>query len=107
MATCDKLIFPSAIMQILRHFSIPISDSPYFTIIGAINANSIWQSKAQLQPKQPRMETTDHADPATPSSSASSTFAFSTSTVGVTLEAIIAQLQHMDTRLDSLIDEMC
>ena len=53
------------------------------------------------------METTDHADPATPSSSASSTFAFSTSTVGVTLEAIIAQLQHMDARLDSLIDEMC
>ena len=30
-ATHDKLIFPSAIMHILRHFSIPIPDSPYFT----------------------------------------------------------------------------
>ena len=27
-ATCDKLIFFSAIMRILRHFSIPIPDSP-------------------------------------------------------------------------------
>ena len=40
-ATRDKLIFPSAITQILMHFSIPIPFSPLFTIIGAINASSI------------------------------------------------------------------
>ena len=31
MATCDKLIFPSAITQILRHFSVPFPVSPYFS----------------------------------------------------------------------------
>ena len=48
MATRDKLIFPSAIMQILCHFSIPIPDSPYFTVIGAISVASVRQSEAQL-----------------------------------------------------------
>ena len=38
--TCD-LIFPSAITQILQHFSIPIPLSPLFTIMGAICASSI------------------------------------------------------------------
>ena len=46
--THNKLIFPSTIMRILRHFSIPIPDSPYFTIIGAISAASVWRSEAQL-----------------------------------------------------------
>ena len=36
-ATHDKLIFPSAITWILHHFSIPIPNSPYFTVIGAIS----------------------------------------------------------------------
>ena len=45
-------------------------------------------------------------DPTT--SAISSSSAPSTSTVGgVTLEAIMAQLQHMDARLDFLSDEMC
>ena len=44
--TRDKLIFPSAITQILRHFSSLIPDSPYYTIMGAINAASILQSEA-------------------------------------------------------------
>ena len=86
-ATCDKLIFPSAITRILQHFSIPIPLSPLFTIIGAINACSVQWSKAQHRPKQPRVETTDPATSAIPSSSAP-TFA----TGGVTLEAIMAQL---------------
>ena len=30
MVTCDKVIFPSAITWILRHFSIPFPVSPYF-----------------------------------------------------------------------------
>ena len=48
------------------------------------------------------MEMTDHVDPVAPS-----TFAPSFSAVGVTLEAIMAQLQRMDARLDSLTNEMC
>ena len=39
--TRDKLIFPSVITRILRHFSIPIPDSPYFTTMGAISASSV------------------------------------------------------------------
>ena len=46
MATRDKLIFPSSIMRILRHFSIPILDSPYYIVIGAISAASVRQSVA-------------------------------------------------------------
>ena len=45
-ATRDKLIFPSTIMRILRHFSIPIPLSPLFTVMGAISADSIRWSKA-------------------------------------------------------------
>ena len=85
-ATHDKLIFPSVIMRILQHFSIPIPLFPLFTIMGAINAGSIRRSEAQLRPKQPRMETTNLVASTVPSSSAPST-----STVGgVTLEAILA-----------------
>ena len=40
-ATCDKLIFPSAITQILRHLSISIPDSPNYTVMGAISAASV------------------------------------------------------------------
>ena len=105
--TRDKLIFPSAIMWILRHFFIPILDSFYFTTIGAINAGSVWQSEAQFRPKLPRTEMTDHADPITPSSLAPFTSAPSSSTVGVTLEAIMVQLQRMDACLDFVTDEMC
>ena len=44
---------------------------------------------------------TDLATSAIPSTSAPS------SAGGVTLEAIMAQLQHMNARLDTLIDELC
>ena len=37
MATHDKLIFPLVITRILRYFSIPIPNSPYFTVMGAIS----------------------------------------------------------------------
>ena len=53
------------------------------------------------------METTDPAASTILSSLAPSTFAPSSLASGVTLEAIIAQLQRMDARLDSLTDEMC
>lgn len=42
-----------------------------------------------------------------PSSSTSSTFAPSSSAAGVTLDAIMAQLERMDARLDYLTVEMC
>ena len=47
---CDKLIFPLAITRILCHFSIPIPDSPLYTVMGAISAASVRRSKAQLRP---------------------------------------------------------
>ena len=54
------------------------------------------------------METDDPAASAIPpSSSAPSTSAPSSSTTSVTLDAIMAQLQRMDARLNYLIDEMC
>jgi len=43
---------------------------------------------------------------APPTPSASSTFAPSTSAGGVTLDAIMAQLQRMDARLDTLSTEL-
>ena len=84
-STHDKLIFPSAIMQILFHFSIPFLDSPYYTVIGDINAASVRRSEAQLQPKRPRTETTDPLASTIPSTSA-----YSSSSGGVTFEAIMA-----------------
>ena len=100
--TRDKLIFPLAIMCILQHFSIFIPDSPYYTTMGAINVSSVWQSEAHLRPKWPHVESTGPAVSAVPSTSAPSSLAS-----GVTLEAIMAQLQHMDACLDTLTDELC
>ena len=54
MATRDKLIFLSAIMQILRHFSISYLESPHFSVIGAIDAVTVRRSTAQLRPRQPQ-----------------------------------------------------
>ena len=54
------------------------------------------------------METDDPVASAVPPfSSAPCTFAPSSSVTGVTLDAIMAQLQRMDTRHKFLIDEMC
>ena len=44
---------------------------------------------------------------APPASSTPSTSAPSASAGGVTLDVIMAQLQHMDARLDTLTDELC
>ena len=62
--------------------------------------------------KQPRVETNDPlAFAIPPSFSAPSTFAPSSSATGVTIEAIMAQLQRMEAefggRLDYLTDEIC
>ena len=44
--TYDKLIFHSAITQILRHFHIPIPLSPIFTTMGAISVGFVRRSEA-------------------------------------------------------------
>ena len=46
MATCDKLIFPSAITRIIRHSFISYPESAHFTVMGAINAVSVRLSEA-------------------------------------------------------------
>ena len=89
-------------MWILHHFSISIPDSPYFTIMSAISATSIQRSEAQLQPKQPWIETTNPVAPAIPSTSSPSS-----SNGGVTFEAIMAQFQRMDACLNTLNDKLC
>ena len=39
--TCDKLIFPSAITQILRHFSVSYLESIHFLVMCAIDAATV------------------------------------------------------------------
>ena len=97
MATCDKLIFPSAIMRILHHFSIFTPNSPLYTIMGAISVAFAWQGEAQLWSKRPRTERTDPPTATIPSTSAPS------SAGGVTFKAIMVQLQCMDACLDTFI----
>ena len=101
-ATYDKFIFPSAITQILRHFSVSFPESPHFSVMCAIDAATIRWSKAQLRPRRPW---TEMATP--PASTASSISAPSSSMGGMTLEAIMTQLVRMDARLDTFSDELC
>ena len=100
--TRDKLIFSSAITRIFHHFFISYPESPHFLVMYAIDAATIRQSEAQLRPKQPQIETATPLASFTPSTSAPSS-----SVGGVTLEVIMAQLQHMDARLDTFSDELC
>ena len=55
--THDKLIFPSAIIRLLHHFSISYPKSTHFSVMCAIDAATVRQSQAQLQPKQLRTKT--------------------------------------------------
>ena len=96
--TRDKLIFPLAIMRILRHFSVSFPKSPHFTIISAIDATIVQWSEAQLRLRRPW---TEMATP--PAVTAPSTSSPSSSAGGMTLEAIMAQLVRMDARLDTLV----
>ena len=45
-ASRDKLIFPSAITRILRHFSIPFSSSDHFSVMCAIDYATVKRSEA-------------------------------------------------------------
>ena len=51
--THDKLIFPSAIMRLLRHFSVSYPKSPHFLYMCAIIAATVKRSLVQLCSKQP------------------------------------------------------
>ena len=108
IATHDKLIFSSTIKWILKHLSIPIPLSPLFTIMSAIIIGSVWWSEAQLWPKQPRVEMIDPVASAVPPFTSASS---SSVAGGVTLEAVMEQLQQMHANfsicLNYLIDEMC
>ena len=81
-ASCDKLIFPSTIMRILRHFFIPFP-SNHFTFMCVIDATIVKHSEAQFRSRQ-----SDSADP--PSRSAPSTSAPSSTMGDVTLADVIA-----------------
>ena len=83
--TCDKLIFLSAIMWILHHFSVPFPVSPYFSMMGAIDVATIQQSETQFKPQWPQTQTTTPPTSSTPSTSAPSS-----SIGGVTLYVIMA-----------------
>ena len=49
MATRDKLIFPSAIMQILCHFSVPFPSSDHFSVMCAIDYATVKCSEVQFR----------------------------------------------------------
>ena len=94
--TRDKLIFPSAISWILRHFSVSYLESTHFSPMCAIDTATVRRNEAQLRPKWPQTEMVTPPASSTPSTSTPSSFAG-----GVTLEAIVAQLVRMDARLPS------
>ena len=48
-ASRNKLIFPSTITRILRHFSVPFPSSNHFTVICAIDYATVKHSEAQFR----------------------------------------------------------
>ena len=81
-ATRDKLIFPSIITRLLRHFSVSYPESLHFTFMCVIDATTVKQSLAQLHSRQLQTKTA-----APPASTAPSTSTPSSSAGGVTLVA--------------------
>ena len=77
-ATCDKLIFPSAITRILTYMHVTIPPSPFFYVMGAISKESIRRSAVQLAVKRLHVEMTNAGPTPRPSSS----FALSSSSRG-------------------------
>ena len=103
LASRDKLIFPSAITRILCHFSISFPSSDHFTVMCAIDYATIKRSEAQFRSLQPYST----APPSHSALSHSAPFASVPSSSGdVTLGDIMAQLQHMDARLDTFSTEL-
>ena len=48
-ASCDKLIFPSPITRIIRHFFVPFPSSDHFSIMCAIDYVTVKRSQTQFQ----------------------------------------------------------
>ena len=86
-------------MRILCHFFVPFPVSDHFHVMCTIDATTVKWSEAQFHLRR-------FGSVAPPTPSAPSTSAPSTSAGGVTLDAIMAQLQRMDARLDTLTIEM-
>ena len=84
-ASHDKLIFPFVITRTLRHFSVPFPSSDHFSIVCAID----YAPSSCSAPSQ-----------STPSASAPS------SSSDVSVGNVMAQLQGMDARLDTLFTEL-
>ena len=101
-ASCENLIFPSAITRILCHFSIPFLASNHFSRMCAIDYATV--CKAQFRSRQFGLVAPPSRS--TPSRSAPSTSAPSSSTGDVTLGDIMTQFQCMDARLDTLSIEL-
>ena len=99
MATYDKLIFPSTITRILCHFFIPFPFSNHFSVMCAIDVATIKRSEAQFRSRQSDLEILL-------SCLAPSRSTPSSSTSDVSLRDIMAQLQCMDARLDTLSIEL-
>ena len=87
-ATCDKLIFPSAITLIFRHFFVPFPSSDHFSVMCAINAATVKRSEVQFRSR--KMDSTAPPSRLAPSQSTPSTFAPSSSLSDVSLGDIIA-----------------
>ena len=102
-ASCDKFIFPTAITRILRHFSVPFPFSDHFTVMCAIDYATIKRSEAQFQSRQSDLATPSFRS--APSRSAPFASAPSSSS-DVSLGDVMAQLQRMDARLDTLSTEL-
>ena len=92
-----QLVISSSSLRLSRGFyaiflfPFPLSD--HFHVMGAIDTATVKRSKAQFRSRRSRSET--------PSTSAPSSFVRV-----VTLDAIMAQLQRMDVRLDTLTTGM-
>uniref|UniRef100_A0A7N2KL33 Beta-glucosidase n=1 Tax=Quercus lobata TaxID=97700 RepID=A0A7N2KL33_QUELO len=86
-ASCDKLIFPSAIARILHHFSIPLPAFDLFTFMCAIDYAIIKCNEAQFRSEQ--KDSAPSTRP-TPSRFAHSTSAPTSSTSDVSLGDIMA-----------------
>ena len=86
--TRDKLIFPSAITQILCHFSVPFPSSDHFPIMCAIDYAIVKCSEVQFRSRQ--SDSTTPPSHSTLSCSTPSTSAPSSSSGDVTLGDIMA-----------------
>ena len=80
-ASRDKLIFPSAIMRILSHFSVPFPFSDHFTVMCTIDYTTVKRSEAQFRSRQ--LDSAAPSSRSAPSYSAPSASAPSSSDVSL------------------------